>query len=369
MGLVVGFDQDTVEVLFFESNFDISKKVYKSGKIFSVQIDDSIVGRIVGGFGKAKDGFGKVTGKTYEVFSQAPAVYKRKQVTRPLITGIKVIDTTLPLGRGQRELIIGDRKTGKSTIAENTVLNQKNIENPVICIYVLIGQKEAKIKEVINNFEKHNAFLHTVVVAAPAGSTYAEQYLSVFTGSAIGEYFRDKGQDALIIYDDLSKHAKVYRDFSLLLERVPGREAYPGDVFSLHAQLLERPAQLSDEFGGGSLTALPMIETQEGDITGYIPTNIISITDGQIYLENDLFQKGFLPAVNIGLSVSRIGSAVQPKILKETVSGIRLLLARFKELQKIAKLETAINQDTLKSIHRGSLILELLKQDKDLKID
>jgi len=369
VALVMGFDEQFTEVLFFSENFSIKEKVFRSGRRFSIKVDDSIVGRVVNGFGNGIDSFGEVSGEDFSIFSKAPAVYDRAPVTRPLITGIKVIDVTLPLGRGQRELIIGDRKIGKSTIAEDIVLNQKNISDPVICVYVLIGQKEEKIKKLISLFERNNAFLHTVVVAVPANASFAEIYLAPFVGSVIGEYFRDTSRDALVIYDDLSKHAKAYRDVSLLLERVPGREAYPGDIFSLHAKLLERPAQLSDEKGGGSLSALPIIETQQGDITSYVPTNIISITDGQIYLESDLFQKGFLPAVNIGLSVSRIGSAVQPKVLKNVISGIRLSLAQHKELQKLAKLETAISMDTANKIHRGNLMLELLKQGKEIKID
>ena len=369
VALVIGFNNKYIDILLFSENFNMSKKLFRSHKKFAIKISDNILGRVVNGFGGGVDGFGQIKGKKFKVFTQAPAVYKRKSVTRSLISGIKIIDTTLPLGRGQRELIIGDRKTGKSTITENIVINQKNIKNPVQCVYVLMGQKEQKITKLISLFEKNNALLYTTIVAVPANATFAEIYLAPFVGSAIAEYFRDKGQDSLVIYDDLSKHAKAYRDISLLLERIPGREAYPADMFSLHAQLLERPAQLSDEYGGGSMSALPIIETQENDITAYIPTNIISITDGQIYLENDLFQKGFLPAVNIGLSVSRIGSTVQPKLLKQTIGSIRLALAQHKELQKLFKLETTVSKDTLTKIHHGDLILELLKQDKDDKID
>ncbi len=368
VALVVGFNNEIVEAILFDESFNLKKNLYRSKESFSIKIDDNIIGRVIDGFGKQKDGFGKQKGKKYNVFSKAPAVNDRKPVTRPLTTGIKVIDTNLPLGRGQRELIIGDRKLGKTSITTNIVLNQKNIKNQVYCIYVLIAQKSQKIKEILSLFESNNSFLYTTVVAVEADSSFAEIYLAPFIGSVIGEYFRDSGRDALIIFDDLSKHAKAYRDFSLLLERTPGREAYPGDIFSLHAKLLERPAQLSDEKGGGSLTALPIIETQEGDITAFIPTNIISITDGQIYLENNLFQKGFIPAVNIGLSVSRLGSAVQPKILKQVVGNIRLILAQHKELQNLLRLETVINSTSLQKIHRGELILELLKQDSKVKV-
>ncbi len=368
VALVVGFDERVVEAVLFDDDFDIRNKLHKSDKKFSIKVSDNIIGRVINGFGKIKDGFMELEGDEFSVFSQAPSVYSRKKVTRPLTTGIKIIDTNLPLGRGQRELIIGDKKIGKSLIATDIVLNQKNIKEPVYCIYVLIGQKAQKIRELISIFEKNNSFLYTTVIAVEADSSFAEIYLAPFVGSVIGEYFRDKGKDALVIYDDLSKHAKTYRDFSLLLNRTPGREAYPGDIFSLHAQLLERPAQLSDENGGGSLSALPIIETQEGDITAFIPTNIISITDGQIYLENDLFQKGFLPAVNIGLSVSRLGSAVQPKILRDTIGNIRLILSQYKELQNLLKLETNINKKTLERVHRGELILELLKQDLNTKV-
>ncbi len=366
--LVIGFDENYVEVLLFHDKFSVSDLLFSTGKSFSINISDSIIGRVLNGFGEGVDGFGKVHGEKCVVFRDAPPVNVRKKITRPLTTGVKIIDTTLPLGRGQRELIIGDRKLGKSTIAIDTVLNQENIKEPIICIYVLIGQKRQKIKELLATFDKNNTFLYAIVVAVPPDASFAELYLAPFVGTSIGEYFRDLGKDVLIIYDDLTKHAKSYRDVSLLLERIPGRESYPGDIFSLHAKLLERSAQLSDEYGGGSLTALPIIETQQGDITSFIPTNIISITDGQIYLENGLFQKGFLPAVNVGLSVSRIGSAVQPEELKKIVSGIRLVLAQQKELQKLSKLETKLSKQAIDKIHRGELILELLKQDKNFGV-
>lgn len=367
--IVIGFDENFVEALFFDENFDLEKPVFRSFQPFSISVSKSLIGRVVNGLGRARDGLGKNTGALTPVFQKAPPIIDREPVAFPLSTGIKIIDTNLPLGRGQRELIIGDRKLGKSAIAADIVLNQKQAKPPVYCVYVICGQKEQKLRELIALFEKCNAFLYAAVVAATAGASLAEQYLAPFVGCAIGEYFRDKGQDALVVYDDLSKHAKTYRDISLLLDRAPGREAYPGDIFSLHAGLLERAAKISKEKGGGSLTALPIIETQEGDITSFIPTNLISITDGQIYLERGLFQKGFLPAVNVGLSVSRIGSQAQPSILKQVSGGLRLALAQHKELQKLSQLETAVSVEAQKKIHQGDLMLELLKQEKHTNIE
>ena len=369
VAVVIGFDEKFVEALFFDEKFNLKKPVFRSFQPFSIPISENFTSRIIDGLGNSIDGLGSIQGKAISVFQQAPPIINREPVSTPLSTGIKIIDTNLPLGRGQRELIIGDRKLGKSTIAIDTVLNQKYAEPPVYCIYVICGQKEQKVRELISIFEKQNALLYTTVVAASADTSFAEQYLAPFVGCAIGEYFRDNGKDALVIYDDLSKHAKVYRDVSLLLERSPGREAYPGDIFSLHAGLLERAAKLSKEKGGGTLTALPIVETQEGDISSFIPTNLISITDGQIYLENGLFQKGFLPAVNVGLSVSRVGSQAQPNILKKVVGGIRLALAQHKELQKLSQLETVVSNEAQKKIYRGDLMLELLKQEKHTNVE
>jgi len=369
VAIVIGFDEKFVEALFFDEKISLEEPVFRSSQPFSIPISESSVGRVVNGFGQSTDGLGKIKGKTTSVFRQAPSIIDREPVSDPLSTGIKIIDTNLPLGRGQRELIIGDRKLGKSAIATDAVLNQKHSNPSVYCVYVVCGQKEQKVRELVSLFEKRNAFLYTTVVSAPAGASFAEQYLAPFVGCAIGEYFRDKGKDALVIYDDLSKHAKAYRGISLLLERAPGREAYPGDIFSLHAGLLERSAKLSKKKGGGSLTALPIIETQEGDISSFIPTNLISITDGQIYLEQGLFQKGFLPAVNVGLSVSRVGSQAQPAILREVVGSIRLALAQHKELQKLSQLETVVSNEAQKKIHRGDLMLELLKQEKHINIE
>ncbi|MCA9356869.1 F0F1 ATP synthase subunit alpha [Candidatus Nomurabacteria bacterium] len=369
VALVIGFTEQVVEVLFYDENFDTTRLLYRSGKSFSVGVSDKYLGRIIDGFGNPIDRLGPISFENdMSVFLQAPPTINRKPVTRPLTTGIKIIDTMLPLGRGQRELIVGDRKLGKSTIATDIVLNQKKAEVPVYCVYVLCGQREQKVKELVDTFEQNNAFLYTTVVAATAGSSFLSQYLAPFVGCTIAEHFRNTGRDALIVYDDFSKHAKVYRDISLILGHVPGREAYPGDIFSLHAGLLERAAQLSDDQSGGSLTALPIVETQEGDITSFIPTNIISITDGQIYLERGLYQKGFLPAVNVGLSVSRIGSQVQPAVLKNVIGGIRLALAQHKELQKLSQLETVVSEAVKKNIHRGDLLLELLKQPKHTNV-
>lgn len=368
VALVIGYDGEGVDVLYFSTDADTGQPLYRSNKNFSIARGDESIGRIFDGLGRPLDGLGVVKGDRKDVFVEAPEIIRRKPVTKPLITGIKLIDTTLPIGRGQRELLIGDRKLGKSAIAVDTILHQKDADPPVTCVYVLVGHQEQKLRQLTRVFTEHSAFLYTTIVAAPAGASYASQYLAPFVGCAIAEYIRDNGRDALIVYDDLSKHAKAYRDISLLLESAPGREAYPGDIFSLHAGLLERAAQLSDEVGSGSLTALPIVETQEGDITSYIPTNIISITDGQIYLERGLFQKGFLPAVNVGLSVSRVGSQAQPKPLTEVTRGIRLALAQHKELQKLSQLETVVSDVAKKKIYRGELTLELLKQPKRIMV-
>jgi F-type H+-transporting ATPase subunit alpha len=368
VGIVVGFDDCFVEALFFDEKFNSDEPVFRSFQQFSISVSDGYAGRIVDGLGRPKDGLGGVQGEATSVFCQAPSIIDREPVADSLSTGIKIIDTNLPLGRGQRELIVGDRKLGKSTLAVDIVLNQEHASPPVYCVYVICGQKKQKLRELVSVLTEYGAFAYTTVVAATAGDSFAMQYLAPFVGCTIGEYFRDCGKDALIVYDDLSKHAKIYRDVSLLLERPPGREAYPGDVFSLHAGLLERAAKLSKKRGGGSLTALPIVETQEGDITSFIPTNLISITDGQIYLERGLFQKGFLPAVNVGLSVSRVGSQAQPRELKSIVGGVRLVLSQHRELQKLSQLETVVSSEAKKRIHRGELMLELLKQEKHTNV-
>ncbi len=368
IGIVVGFDEKHVEAVFFDEKIDANQPIFRSKKIFSIPFSADYAGRTVNGIGKPIDELGEIEGDLMPVFRPAPTIINRQPVLVPVSTGIKLVDTTLPIGRGQRELIIGDRKLGKSTIAVDTILNQINADPPIHCVYVICGQKKKQLQELLELLRQQNAFSYTTVVAATANDSFASQYLAPFVGSTIAEYYRDNGQDALVIYDDLSKHAKTYRDIALLLERAPGREAYPGDIFSLHGQLLERPSKLSKENGGGSLTALPIVETQEGDISAYISTNLISITDGQIYLERGLFQNDFLPAVNVGLSVSRIGSKVQPPPLKEVTNGIRLALSQHKELQKLAQLETKVSEEAKKKIHRGDLTLELLKQEKHVQV-
>jgi len=364
VGLVVGFDKKTIDVLFFSEKINLESILLRSHQIFSIPISNNMLGRIIGGRGQALDQLGKLTGQKSPVFKKAPRIIDRTPVNRPFSTGIKIIDTTLPLGKGQRELIIGDRKLGKSTLAVDTILNQKYSPTPVYCIYVIIGQKKQKIDDLVKLLKREGALDYSLIVATSANDSLAEQYLAPLVGCTLGEYFRDQGKDALVIYDNFSQHAKIYRDISLLLERPPGREAYPGDIFSLHAGLLERASQLSPTQGGGSLTALPIVETQEGDITSFIATNLISITDGQIYLEENLFQDGFLPAVNVGLSVSRVGSQAQPSLLKEVVGGIRLAISQHKELEKLTRLETIFSQDAQKKIQRGNIILALLKQEK-----
>ncbi len=362
--IVIGFDADRVEALFFDEQFDVSRPIFRSGHAFAIPVSDAHVGRVIDGLGNSRDELPAVPGKSRPVFVPAPTIIDRDPVSRPLITGIKMVDAILPLGRGQRELIIGDHRVGKSTIAEDAVIHQRNATEPVYCVYVLCSHKFTRLSELVSLFRDSGAMTHTTLVAASADDSYAAQYLAPFVGCAIGEHFRDTGRDALVIYDDLSKHAKTYRDISLLLERTPGREAYPADIFSLHAGLLERAAQLSRAKGGGSLTALPIVETEEGDLTSYIPTNIISITDGQIYMERGLRERGFNPAINAGLSVSRLGGQVQPGPLKEAAAGLRLALSQQRELLKLTQLETALSAEAQQRLRRGELILELLKQEK-----
>ncbi len=364
VALVIGYDDAYVDALFFREHVELGQALYRTGEIISVPVTPRVKGRVLDAFGAPRDGRAVLRAKKRPAFVQAPPIIARQPVHVPLITGIKVIDVALPIGRGQRELIIGDRKLGKSTIGEDVVLNQAHADPAVTCIYVVCGKTQEYLNELASLFEAHDAFTYTVIVAATADDPYAAKYLAPFTGCAIAEYFRDQGMDTLVIYDDLSKHAKAYRDIALLLERAPGREAYPGDIFSLHAGLLERAASLSEKEGGGTMTALPIIETEEGDITSFIPTNLISITDGQIYLERGLFQKGFLPAVNVGLSVSRVGSQAQPPALRDVTKGIRLALSQENELQKLTQLESVASKKSMEKIERGRLMLELLKQDK-----
>jgi F-type H+-transporting ATPase subunit alpha len=324
-----------------------------------VPVGEGLVGRVVDALGSPIDGKGAIKSKDrYPVEKIAPGVITRQSVNTPLQTGIKAIDAMIPIGRGQRELIIGDRNTGKTTIAIDTIINQKD----VICIYVAIGQKTSKVAQLVAKLEELGAMDHTIVVSASASDSATMQYLAPYAGCAMGEYFMDQGKDALIIYDDLSKHAWAYRQVSLLLRRPSGREAYPGDVFYLHSRLLERAAKLNKDFGGGSLTALPIIETQAGDVSAYIPTNVISITDGQIYLEGDLFFAGIRPAVNVGLSVSRVGGAAQTKAMKSVAGKLRLDLAQFRALQAFAQFSSDLDPATKQQIERGKRITEILKQ-------
>ena len=365
VALVVGFDENHVEALIFPETISSDASIYRSERSIAVPISDAYIGRVVDGFGRPIDGLAPITGEQKSIFSEALPIRDREPVVMPVTTGIKIIDTTLPIGRGQRELVIGDRKLGKSTLALDMVLHQRWADPAVFCIYTLIGAPLRKLEEAITLFEKFGAFRYSCIVAATSADSYAAQYVAPFVAATIAEHVRDQGRDALVIYDDLTRHANCYRDTALLLGRAPGREAYPGDVFSIHAQLLERAGKRAQSKGGGSVTAIPIIETQEGDITSFIATNIISITDGQIYLERGLFQKGYIPAVNVALSVSRVGSQAQHKALKEVTSGLRLALAQQKELQKLTQLETVVSQQSKEKIYRGELILELLKQDKE----
>ncbi len=335
--------------------------VKATGKILSVPVGEGLIGRVLNPLGKPLDGRGEINSqKFYPIEKIAPGVITRESVKQPLQTGIKAIDAMIPIGRGQRELIIGDRQTGKTAIAIDTIINQKGQD--VICIYVAIGQKESKVAKIVRELKKHGALDYTIVVLAGASEPAAFSYIAPYAGCAMGEYFMDQGRDVLLVYDDLSKHAVAYRQISLLLRRPPGREAYPGDVFYLHSRLLERSAKLNKEYGGGSLTALPIIETQAGDVSAYIPTNVISITDGQIYLETDLFYQGIRPALNVGISVSRVGSAAQIKAMKKVAGKLRLDMAQFRELAAFAQFASDLDETTRAQIERGRRVTEILKQ-------
>jgi F-type H+-transporting ATPase subunit alpha len=348
----------------------VGDTVRRTGDVLSIAVGDELIGRVVDPLGVPQDGQGPIFKEGTKpqrnpLEKRAPGILEREGVNTPVHTGLKAIDALIPIGRGQRELIIGDRQVGKTAVALDTILNQKNDtgRRTPICIYVAIGQKESKIVKIAETLKKFDALKYSIIVSASASSPAAMWYLAPYAGTAIGEYFRDKGMDALIVYDDLSKHAWAYRQISLLLRRPPGREAYPGDVFYLHSRLLERSAKLSKELGGGSLTALPIVETQLGDVTAYIPTNIISITDGQIYLEGDLFNQGQRPALNVGISVSRVGSAAQTKAMKKVAGKLKLAHAQFRELQAFAQFATDVDDATRKRILQGQKINEILKQD------
>ncbi|ADC89829.1 ATP synthase F1, alpha subunit [Thermocrinis albus DSM 14484] len=364
LGLAFNLEEDNVGIIVLgsESGIREGSLVRRTGRILDAPVGEGLIGRVIDPLGNPLDGKGPIK---YEYRSPvekiAPGVVKRKSVHEPLQTGIKAIDAMIPIGRGQRELIIGDRSTGKTTICIDTILNQKDTD--VYCIYVAIGQKRSTTARIIELLEKHGAMEYTCVVVASATDPASLQYLAPFVGCTIGEYFRDNGKHALVIYDDLSKHAEAYRQLSLLMRRPPGREAYPGDVFYLHSRLLERAAKLNDELGAGSLTALPIIETKAGDVAAYIPTNVISITDGQIYLEPDLFNKGIRPAINVGLSVSRVGGAAQIKAMKQVAGTLRLDLAQFRELEAFVQFASELDTATQKIINRGLRLVELLKQE------
>jgi len=364
MGLSLNLEEDTVGAIILGDHTEIKEgdEVRATGRIVEVPVGDALIGRVVDPLGNPLDGKGPLPrDKTRAVERIAPGVVHRKGVDTPVQTGIKAIDSMIPLGRGQRELIIGDRSTGKSAIAIDTIINQKG--GDLICIYAAIGQKTSKVAQVVATLEQHGAMEHTIVVAANASDPAALQYLAPYAACAMGEEFMEQGGDALVVYDDLSKHAWSYRQISLLLRRPPGREAYPGDIFYLHSRLLERAAKLAPEYGGGSLTALPIIETQAGDISAYIPTNVISITDGQIYLETDLFNAGIRPAINVGLSVSRVGGAAQTRAMRQVAARLRLDLAQFRELQAFAQFGTAeLDVTTRRQLERGQRLTEVLKQ-------
>jgi F-type H+-transporting ATPase subunit alpha len=363
MGVALNLEEGEAGVMLLGETGDLHEgsTAKSTGKILSVPVGDDIIGRVLNALGQPIDGKGDIKEKAfYPVEKIAPGVITRQGVNQPLQTGIKAIDALIPVGRGQRELIIGDRQTGKTAVAIDTILNQKGQD--VICIYVAIGQKESKVARIVAELTKGGAMAYTTVVVAGASDPSALSFIAPYAGCALGEYFMDQGKDVLVIYDDLSKHAVAYRQISLILRRPPGREAYPGDVFYVHSRLLERSAKLNKDFGGGSITALPIIETQAGDVSAYIPTNVISITDGQIYLESDLFYKGIRPALNVGLSVSRVGSAAQIKAMKQVAGTLRLDLAQFRELEAFAQFGSDLDEKTRTQIERGRRATEVLKQ-------
>jgi F-type H+-transporting ATPase subunit alpha len=365
MGMVLNLEQDNVGAALFGSDTDIKEgdTVKRTGKVAQVPVGDALLGRVVDSLGQPIDGKGPIAARDIRfVETVAPNVVQRQPVKEPLHTGLKAIDSMIPIGRGQRELIIGDRQTGKTAIITDTIINQKN--SNVVCIYVAIGQKESTVAQIVKILETHGAMDYTIVVSATSSDPAPLQFLAPYSGCAMGEYYRDSGRHAVCFYDDLSKHAQSYRQLSLLLRRPPGREAYPGDVFYLHSRLLERAAKLSEDRGGGSLTALPVIETQLGDVTAYIPTNVISITDGQIFLMNDLFYSGVRPAIDVGISVSRVGSNAQTKMMKQVAGRLRLELAQYRELADFARFGSDLDKATVAQLTRGEKLVEILKQDQ-----
>ena len=365
-GMALNLEENVVSIVMLSNTSDIKEGsvVKRTGEVVSVPVGEKMIGRVVNALGQPIDGKGPIDYKEVRpIESEAPGIIKRKSVSVPLQTGIKAIDSMIPIGRGQRELIIGDRQTGKTSIAVDTIINQKK-EN-VICIYVAIGQKNSTVAQLADTLSKAGAMDYTVIVSATASELAPLQYIAPYSGCAIGEYFMAQGKDVLIVYDDLSKHAVAYRALSLLIRRPPGREAYPGDVFYLHSRLLERAARVSEEYGGGSITALPIIETQAGDVSAYIPTNVISITDGQIFLESELFHSGIMPAVNPGISVSRVGGNAQIKAMKKVAGSLKLLYSQYRELQSFAQFGSDLDADTKERLALGERIVEILKQDKN----
>ena len=368
-GMAQNLEENTVSIALLSDSENIKEgdTVKRTGKVVSVPVGDAMLGRVVNALGVAIDGKGPHgCTETRPIESEAPGIIKRKSVSVPLQTGIKAIDSMIPIGRGQRELIIGDRQTGKTTIAVDTIINQK--KTGVLCVYVAIGQKNSTVAGIAETLERAGAMAYTVIVSASASESAPLQYIAPYTGCAIAEYFMEQGRDVLIVYDDLSKHAVAYRALSLLIRRPPGREAYPGDVFYLHSRLLERAARVSEQYGGGSITALPIIETQAGDVSAYIPTNVISITDGQIFLESELFHSGIMPAVNPGISVSRVGGNAQVKAMKKVAGTLKLLYSQYRELQAFAQFGSDLDADTKRRLEQGARIVEVLKQDRNAPI-
>jgi F-type H+-transporting ATPase subunit alpha len=370
LGLALNLDKDNVGIMIMGDYTGIEEGdlVRSTGRIASVPVGDALIGRVINAVGQPVDGKGPIETDSYRPVERiAPGVIMRQPVNTPVQTGVTAIDALIPIGRGQRELIIGDRQTGKTAVAIDTIINQKGKD--LICIYVAIGQKQSSVAQVVGILEKYGAMDHTIIVTAPAADPAALQYLAPFAGTAIGEEFMEQGRDALIVFDDLSKHAQAYRQVSLLLRRPPGREAYPGDVFYLHSRLLERAARMDEEYGGGSLTALPVIETQAGDVSAYIPTNVISITDGQIFLESDLFYAGVRPALNVGISVSRVGGSAQTKAMKKVAGRLKLELSQFRELAAFAQFGSDLDASTQRQLDRGRRLTELLKQPQYRPLD
>ena len=368
-GMAQNLEENSVSIVLFgdDSGIGEGQTVKRTGKVVSVPVGEAMIGRVVNALGQPIDGAGPVVTSEYRAIeSPAPGICERQGVNQPLQTGIKAIDSMVPIGRGQRELIIGDRQTGKTTLAADTIINQKGKD--VICIYVAIGQKRSTVSSLVETLTRNGAMDYTIVVAATASEASPLQYIAPYSGCAMGEYFMYKGKDVLIIYDDLSKHAVAYRALSLLIRRPPGREAYPGDVFYLHSRLLERAARLAEAHGGGSLTALPIIETQAGDVSAYIPTNVISITDGQIFLETELFHSGVMPAVNPGISVSRVGGNAQIKAMKKVAGTLKLIYSQYRELQSFAQFGSDLDADTKARLEQGARIVEVLKQNQNAPV-